>query len=474
MARFRFLAHVTAAVLMLLSTALAQDAPKDSLSDIKDGVAALSPIAAIAESRLDKPAGLARWQGAWWAINGARGDNTLWRADAPDFKDARPMPVEGATANRWEALAVLGDDLLVCDTGNPRRATEALKAWRVRHEEGRLRVVAAYTLSQPDKPIDAEAAFTMAGTLHLVTRARGDERTAIWRYPELSADQPNKPEFVCNLNATGHCVVTGADCDGKHVVLLAQTRLLTLPADKLDAMPDSVRFYAGACKACALHEGQLVVLSGTDVYAINNFAARGLRSAMPAMPAVELPLEDGKYEPDGTGEAWKGGAYALPLKGISEAEHVRWMIGGAHLMLAGKLRYDGAFTSSSEQGSRLGAGLALMIGSGDDDYLTGGEKIFWLGDNGLTGLDAWLLDPAGMKLAPLKGVAVAGEVKEGWLTFEYAIPLTALFGEGKLPDAFRANLWGFNLRKSEPRLTGANFGCINHPYTWARTRIVVR
>lgn len=466
MARFRFPARPLL-LLLLCTAALAQQAPKDSLSNIKDGSATLTPVATIAEPRLDKPAGLAHWQGAWWALNA---DGTLLRAATPDFKDAQSFLLPGVTLHRPEALTVLGDDLLVCDTGNPRLSDAPRLAYRAKYEQGKLSLAARYTLA-PAKPFDAEAAFTLDGKLHFVTRNRGEAGTFIYRFNELAADKPNVPELAATTTLDANAVITAADCDGKNVVLIGQTHIYRLGISDLTAAPAAVRYHADLCKAAALHDGRLVMLDRANVYAL---ATLDIKQALPALPAIELPLEQGKYEPDGTGEAWKGGAFALPLRNIGEKEHLRWMIAGGHLLLAGRLRYEGAFTSSSEQGSRLGTGLVLMFGTGDDDHLTGQERIFWLGDNGLTGLDAWKLEPNGMKLSPLADIKVAGEVKESWMNFEYALPLTAVFGEGKMPDTFRVNAWGFNLRRAEPRLAGANFGSINHPYTWAHCRVVVR
>src|SRR5690606_18274741 len=101
-----------------------------------------------------------------------------------------------------------------------------------------------------------------------------------------------------------------------------------------------------------------------------------------------------------------------------EGEYVRWMISGGWLMLAGAVRYD-SFTSSSEDGPRHGSALVLMLGTGDDDFLRGDERFYWLGDNGITGLDVWSMDATSATLKPLPGAVAKGSVRAGWMRFEY-------------------------------------------------------
>src|SRR5690606_23723212 len=189
------------------------------------------------------------------------------------------------------------------------------------------------------------------GKLHVLTRPRADEMTVVYRFNELKADEPNTAEAVAKLDLGKRTMVTAADCDGAHLVLLSYTRVFVYAADKLEGAPlSSTRIYAGRCKAVCLHEGRLVFTNQLrDVYAINDYLSRGVKQALPEAVRVELPREKTAYEPDGTGEAWKGGAATLPLRGLGEGEYVRWMISGGWLMLAGAVRYD-SFTSSSEDG----------------------------------------------------------------------------------------------------------------------------
>ncbi len=465
---------IPCAIVLTMTISVAQDAPKDSLADLKDGNAIIRPVARIQPERLSDCSGMHWWKGAWWAHND-RGDGpALYRADTPDFKDAQRITLPGATAVDWQALATLGDDLMICDIADSYTRRDDLAIYRAGYSDGKLSLLARYAMRYPDGPRDAEAAFTLDGKLHVVTRPRGDGMTVVYRFNELKTDEPNTAEAVAKLDLDKRTIVTAADCDGAHVVLLSYTRVFVYAADKLEGAPlSSTRIYAGRCKAACLHEGRLVFTSQQrDVYAINDFLTRGVKNALPEAVRVELPREKTAYDPDGSGEAWKAGAATLPLRGLGEGEFVRWMISGGWLMLAGAVRYD-SFTSSSEDGPRHGSALVLMLGTGDDDFLRGDERFYWLGDNGITGLDVWSMDATSAVLKPLPGAVARGSVRAGWMRFEYALPLTRIFGEGELPAEFRVNLWGFNLKgKQEPHLAGASFACRAHPYTWAHAKVV--
>jgi hypothetical protein len=465
-------AALLAALLLIVAGIAAQEAPTDSLSGVKDGNAILATIGRIAHDDLDECSGIQWWQDAWWAHNDSGGGPILYRAKTPDFADAERLAVPGAEAVDWEDITTYGGDLLVCDIGDNSRRRDDLALYRVTHADGKLALAARYAIAYPDGNHDAEAAFTIGGKLHIVTKHRGEGFTGVYRWAQLDKEAKNVGELVAKLDLDARAMVTAGDCDGAHVVLLSYTRIFVYAADKLEGKPlFSTRIHANQCKGIVLKDGRLVFTNEQrGVYAIDDYLKRKITNALPPKVRVELPREKAKYEPDGTGAAWKSGAYTLPLKGIGEDEYVRWMIADAYLMIAGKLRYE-AFTSSSEQGPRLGTALILTLGTDDDEFLTGNERMFWLGDNGATGLDAWRLDVNAPSLKPVAGVKVKGEIKGGWMSFEYALPLTDVFGEGELPETFRINLWGRSLQEDEPRLSGESMGTLFNPYTWAEAEL---
>jgi hypothetical protein len=242
--------------------------------------------------------------------------------------------------------------------------------------------------------------------------------------------------------------------------------------DKLEGKPErSVLIYAQQCESICIHEKALFYGNEQrEVFRVNDFLASKYENLLPEWKQLELPVQNDAVTPDGTGEAWKDGAFDLKLNNLQEGEYLRWKVCGGYLMLAGSLTYD-SFSSSNEKGPRLGSALLLMFGSEWTDFLTGTEKHIWLGDNGESGVDAWLLNPKDFSLTVLTATK-RGEVKGKKWNFEYAIPLTSLFGEGKLPDGFLFNAWGYNLHgKDEPNLRGANVYVLSNPYMWGGVEV---
>jgi hypothetical protein len=377
----------------------------------------------------------------------------------------------------WEDITVYGGDLLCCDVGDNGRKREDCTLYRVKLEtrdDGTrgLKLLASYPVTWPDGAHDCEAAFTIDGKLHLVTKNPG-EGTGVYRFDELKDGKKNTPDRVAKLDVGDKAMITSGcfDAASGNVILLSYTRAYVYPKDKLSGAPAwSTLIEANQCEAICLKEGTLYFTNEQrDVYEVPDFLKRKPKSMLPARVRAELPMQKASYVVDGTGAAWKAAAATLPLRNIAEGEYLRWMIADAKVMLAGSMAYTGEFSSSDERGSRLGTGLFLCIGTEPAEALTGKEVFLFIGDNGQVGADAWVLDlTKGLKMVPVQDLVVKGGVKEGKLSFEMSFPVTQLFGEGKLPDSILANVWGRNLKgRVEVSLAGTSMMSIERPYTWA-------
>jgi hypothetical protein len=423
---------------------------------------------------LDKPSGLAHWQGAWWSHND-RGGAWLYRAETPSFRGALRVAVPGVSSVDWEEITPIGDDLLVCDFGDPRGVRDDLTLYRVAWdvEKTALTLAARYPFSYPDGQHDAEAAAVIDGKLHIFTRARDGAATRVYRFDELLDGEANTPKHIGNLEIDSRNAITAAafDAAAGKLVLLSTTRIYVCdkPLGKpLHALPT----YVDRGKAMALHEGALWFGNASgEWFKVDKFLSEPPTSLMPPAVKLQLSVSEAEFELDGSGENWREGSTELKLANQREGEYLRWRICGPWLMLAGRFEYD-SFSSSSERGNRMGSGMIMMFSKEGTDHLTGDEVHLWLGDNGVSGVDVWKLNPEGLSIKPLPGLREAGEVRAGKWTFEYAVPLTAIFGEGKLPDTARFNAFGFNLHgRDEPRLTGDSFLAISHPCIWAEVTI---
>ncbi|MCA8910948.1 MAG: hypothetical protein KDB82_04545 [Planctomycetes bacterium] len=470
--------HVLTALLLLLALCgvRAQDEPKpqpaDSVIEADGNHAVVEPFTHIDYKPLVESSGLQYWQGAWWSHNDSGGAPVLYRGETPDFKGAHPYSVKGAKAVDWEEITVIGDDLLVCDIGDNHRRRDDLMLYRVawNADTAELSLKAKYPVAYPDGSHDAEAVAVVGGKLTIVTKHRGEGFTGVYQFNELKEGETNTPEFVGKLDIDEHTMITAADYDAerKKLVLLSYTRIF-IYGDKLEGKPErSLLLYAQQCESLCLHDG--AVYYGNEqgeIFKVDNFLGGKYESLLPPRVKAELPVAAGDIEPDGSGESWKEGAFTLPLASLNAKEYLRWKVCGAYLMLAGRFDYD-SFNSSSETGDRLGSALMVMIGREETEFLKGDELHLWLGDNGVTGVDAWKLDPEKFTLSVLPGAKCSGEVKAKVWTFEYAIPLTQVFGEGELPARCVANVWAYNVHgRGEPHLAGDTLFCFGNPYVWA-------
>jgi len=481
----RALIPALALSLGLAWTCLGQDAPPppvDSLSDFAQGKGTLKPAARIAAKDLDECSGIAWYDGAWWAHNDSGDGPYLFRATSADFTDAQKLAVPGAKAVDWEDICTIGDDLLCCDIGDNARRRESVTLYRVHYSvgadgKGALKLLATYPVTWPDEPHDCEAAAVIDGKLHLVTKQRGEGFTGLYRFAELKDGAKNVPELVSRLNVGAGTMITAADYDAAsgNLLLLGYTRIFVYPKGKLEGDPAwSTLIEADQCEALCLKAGTLFFTNEQrDVYWVHDFMTRKPQSMLPPRVTTTLPFEQSSFEVDGTGAAWKAGATILPMRNLNQGESLRWIIAGSRLMLYGSLGYEGSFTSSSERGNRMGTGLWLGFGSEGTEALAGTEKLFFIGDNGVTGADLWTVHmEKSIKLGLVEGVVCKGKPEAGKFTFEISLPVTAVFAEGKLPQGFLANAWGYGMRgEAEPNLAGSSFYSMLRPYTWADVTI---
>lgn len=462
---------------LALSVSLAQDSA-DSAQNLKDGHGTLAPVFRVKAPAIGESSGLQHWHGLWWTHNDSGAGAVLYADDSLDFDGPLELKLPGAANVDWEELALLDGDLLVCDIGDNSRRRDDLKLYRTRFdaEKKTVSLAATYHIAYPDGKHDAEAAFGHDGALYIISKQRGEGFTGLYRFAGLKEGEVNTGVLVSKLELGDNTMATAADFDGEHLAILSYTRIFVYHKDKLEGAPlFSTRVHANQCESLCLHDGALVFGNEQrDMYRLPGFLKHKPKSLLPQAVKRKLALSPDAAEVNGFGANWRDHATDLELQGMVEGEYLRWAICGGHLMLAGSFKVQ-SFTSSSERGSRRGTALILMFGRHDEDFLDGTETMFWLGDNGQTGPDCWALSPADFSLKPAKGTDCAGAVADGVFRFEYAIPLTAVFGEGKLPDSFRFNAWGYSLHgEGEVHLAGASIFSLNNPYTWAEVTVATK
>jgi hypothetical protein len=131
-------------------------------------------------------------------------------------------------------------------------------------------------MAWPSGRHDAEAAFTLDGKLHLVTKDRGGG-TAVYRFDALTDGVTNVPAKVADLDIEG-AQVTGATAhpDRREIVLLSYFVVLVYPADSLGGKPARVTGFPGLQSEGAALAGDLLVITNEqeDVFAAHRFLDR--------------------------------------------------------------------------------------------------------------------------------------------------------------------------------------------------------
>ena len=108
----------------------------------------------------------------------------------------------------WEALAMLGESLVICDIGDNRRRRKEIVFYLL-SPDGAVETVAK---SYPDKVHNAEAAYAYNGRLYLLTKAqtKSKERQKMAYLYDVELAQPQEPMRLIDSIALPNKVATGA------------------------------------------------------------------------------------------------------------------------------------------------------------------------------------------------------------------------------------------------------------------------
>lgn len=275
------------------------------------GPAAAPPprlVAQIEHRLIGECSGIVWLDGAWFVHNDSGDAATVYRSRTCDFSDVEILPLRGALARDWEDIAVLDGDLLVGDIGDNRRQRSDLMLYRARYRpvraagaaQGRLEMVAACPVRYPDGPHDAEGLAVIDGQVVIVSKARGEGFTGVYRFDrlldraELPAGEANVPRKIGTLDLREGEQVTAADFDPRSRLLLVLTyeRVLAWPADRLSGPPvRGLEVDLKQCEAICVTGDRLVITNeNREVYAIDDFV-RALPWLAPPPEPSSQPAE---------------------------------------------------------------------------------------------------------------------------------------------------------------------------------------
>lgn len=434
------------------------------------------------------------WSGeAYYVHNDSGDDPVVYRSADPTFPPEKTssLRLDGAQAIDWEDITLLDGDLVVGDIGDNRREREFLTLYRARYSqhghEDQLELIDSYPFQYPDAPHDAEALLTIDRKVYLVTKAREEKVTNVYRFDELVGlgNLPigtyNKPTLIAELDiGEGEQVTAGCyDPRTETIVLLTYTHLLQYPRGAFSGPPQKRTLIAARqCEAVCFHDRQLVITNEQrDIFTIDNFLTRDLATLLPPRGKTILPRLENPATIDRTGDAWQTAGETLALRNAQPGEKVIWARGDNALLIAGTLHLEDEFlpsgpppqtTKGASQGPQLGSAVLFCFADSAGLTLDGSELFIAVGVTHDRTPTVWSLDLIGATLGfeVVAGAELAMNLGNGGLTFELALPLTPAL-RALLQDTFYFDLHGVRLRENENVcFSGVDLFTVTRPYTW--------
>ncbi len=444
---------------------------RDSLHNLGGGRARLVPAARIGDARINECSGIAYAAGRWWTHNDSGDGPYLFSAPTPWFHDVTRHEVPDAVAVDWEEIAAFGDDLLVCDIGDNRRARDDLTLYRVRPTADGVETVAVYPIAYPDGKHDAEAVFVWNGRVYIVIKNRGEETTGVYRFArlrdraELAEGERNVPTRIGSVNLPDGEQVTAADssADGL-IVLLTYSQVLFFTADNVDGDPiASFNLNARQCEAIAWTATGIVFANEQrDVYMVDDPLGSDLKWWLPPVAHVAVASLPKGADRELLTE--------LPVANLREGESVRMGVVGDAFIIDAALLLEGDIVVSE---GRLGTSAIVGFAAEPGLATTEADRLFAVivpPDRPLGVVPFSMLGPPANK--DLTGVSVEGEGENDVFAFRLKIKTAAVFPDG-VPKQFRFQFVtnGFRTGDDEPRLSALDFYSLMRPFTWAQTTL---
>lgn len=492
------------------------------------GIRLLEPAGHIGDEAIDESSGIVYLDGAYYTHNDSGDDPVVYRSSEFTFPagGTEHLPVPGADAIDWEDITALAGDLILGDIGDNRRERPHLTLYRTRYRAptageatGRVALVATYPFRYPDARHDGEALFAIDDTLYIVSKAREEKVTHVYRFDQLTdaADLPlgevNVPRLIARLEiGEGEQITAGAYHPGTgRVVLLTYTHLLQYPRDVLEGEPQRRTLVAARqCEAiCFRGEDLIITNEQREVFEVPDFFELELGELMPRRGKAVWPRWNGPVALKETGEAdWRKALRNLALHNAWAGEEVAVLVAGDRLLVRGKLFVEEGFrptttsadvraaeqvtdeahaadptaakapatgTSSDPEDAvrpRLGSAVLIALAPEALLMLDGSETIFGIGRNLDGTFGVWRLDlrVRPFEILPLADAPVQGAVADGRFDFEASLPLPENIA-GKLEAGFRFDLRGLRLHEPDVRFSGMDLFTIERPYTWGLVQV---
>lgn len=492
------------------------------------GVRVLEPAGHIGDEAIDESSGIVYLDGAYYTHNDSGDDPVVYRSAGFTFPAGATehLPVPGAEAVDWEDITTLAGDLILGDIGDNRRERPHLTLYRVRYQPpaageaaGRVARIATYPFRYPDARHDGEALFTIDDTLYIVSKAREEKVTNVYRFDQLTdaTDLPpgevNLPRLIARLEIDEGEQITAGDYHAGtgRVVLLTYTHLLQYPREALTDEPRHRTLLAARqCEALCFRGDDLIITNEQrEVFEVPDFFALELTELMPRRGEARLPRGESPAVLEGLETSdWQGAARELTLHNAWAGEEIAALVAGDRLLVRGTLLAPEGFRPTTTTADvraaealadeahaadptaakapatatpidpagavrpRLGSAVLIAMAPEGLLMLDGSETIFGVGRNLDGTFGIWQLDlrVRPFEILPLADAPVVGTFTEGRFEFAASLPLPENIA-GRLEEGFRFDLRGVQLHEPDVRFSGVDLFTIERPYTWGLVRV---
>jgi hypothetical protein len=228
----------------------------------------------IKAKKLDEPSGLLvskKYPNILWSHNDSGDKARLYALDSKTLKLVKKIKIKKADNIDWEDITYHKGNIVIGDFGNNKNKRKDLTLYTIKepnpYTDKKAKVIKTQTFIFSDqktsrlkrKNFDCEAMFSFNDELYLLTKHRADNNTTLYHLKGSCAEKI--VSFPLDRR------VTGADSDGKQIVILTYGSLYLFEPKKIDS-----NFFKDGFRSKELeHVGQVegVALDGKALHVIS-------------------------------------------------------------------------------------------------------------------------------------------------------------------------------------------------------------
>ena len=214
--------------------------------------------------------------GVFWTHNDGKKER-LYAIDRAG-KTLGDFKIDGAKVEDWEDIALDSENrLYLADTGNNNADRAQVAVYRILEPDPKgatkgIPVDAAWRLSFPGRPFDAEALVIQGDSGYIISKVTNDRRAELYRFALAEAKGVVTLSLVGGLRIDSPVTAADTSPDGRRLAVLAKNGVYLFQVDgdvsKATQLESRIkRFKHDSAEACAFFpEGLLVTAESREIY----------------------------------------------------------------------------------------------------------------------------------------------------------------------------------------------------------------